>query len=129
MGKTHGSNFVPEPIPDGLDIRRISEPASKIAIPTHIEQSRILSSLFQEEEIHMLALCTGQVFNNTKHKHNTQRASSQAVPSFRTGADPDLSWAEAPVSSSNIKGMTMAISSGTITVDFFTSSRVARISS
>jgi hypothetical protein len=66
MGKTHGSNFVPEPIPDGSDIRRISEPASKIAIPTHIEQSRILSSLFQEEEIHMLALCRGQVFNNTK---------------------------------------------------------------
>jgi hypothetical protein len=33
MGKTHGSNFVPEPVPDGSDIRRISEPAGKIAIP------------------------------------------------------------------------------------------------
>jgi hypothetical protein len=35
MGKTRGSNIVPEPIPDGSDIRRISEPAGKIAIPTH----------------------------------------------------------------------------------------------
>jgi hypothetical protein len=33
MGKTHGSNFVPERVPDGSDIRRISEPAGKIAIP------------------------------------------------------------------------------------------------
>jgi hypothetical protein len=33
-GKTHGSNFVPEPVPDGSDIWRISEPAGKIAIPT-----------------------------------------------------------------------------------------------
>jgi hypothetical protein len=33
MGKTRGSNFVPEPVPDGSDIRRISEPAGKIVIP------------------------------------------------------------------------------------------------
>jgi hypothetical protein len=33
MGKTHRSNFVPEPVPNGSDIRRISEPAGKIAIP------------------------------------------------------------------------------------------------
>jgi hypothetical protein len=34
--KTHGSNFVSEPVPDGSDIRRISEHAGEIAIPTHV---------------------------------------------------------------------------------------------
>jgi hypothetical protein len=33
-GKTRGSNFVPEFVPDGLDIRRISELVGKIAIPS-----------------------------------------------------------------------------------------------
>jgi hypothetical protein len=33
-GDTHGSKFVPVPEPDKSDIRRISEPAGKIAIPS-----------------------------------------------------------------------------------------------
>jgi hypothetical protein len=34
MGKTRGSNFASESEPDGSDIRRISESAGKIAIPS-----------------------------------------------------------------------------------------------
>jgi hypothetical protein len=33
MGKTRGSNFVPKPVSNGSDIRRILEPIGKIAIP------------------------------------------------------------------------------------------------
>jgi hypothetical protein len=50
MGKTHGSNFVPEPVPDGSDIRRISEPAGKIAIPTHDSRDQVKSGLHPQHK-------------------------------------------------------------------------------